>query len=205
MLASGEAGRGTARRDGRCVADATLSAGLPLPAQSVPPGGRAETPVGQTKAGVRPGWRFAMHSAGRSLDARAATIATMPAEPMSAQLSPIVPFLHYADLDAAAEWLPGVFGLDLRSLEREPSGTPRMAVLQHGNGIIFARQDAGAEALRGGRVYVYVDDVDAHHARVQANGVDAGEPRDEPWGDRVYNTHDLQGHPWTFATPIERS
>jgi MerR family transcriptional regulator, thiopeptide resistance regulator len=123
----------------------------------------------------------------------------------SEQLSPVVPFLHYADLDAAAEWLPRVFGLQLRSIEREPSGRPTMAVLQHGNGIVFARQDADAEALNGGRLYVYGDDVDAHHARVHSNDVAATEPRDEPWGDRAYSTHDLQGHPWTFATPIEPS
>jgi hypothetical protein len=56
-------------------------------------------------------------------------------------------------------------------------------------------QEAGAEALGGGRLYVYVDDVDAHHARVQANGVDSSEPRNEPWGDRAYSTHDPHEHP----------
>jgi PhnB protein len=80
-----------------------------------------------------------------------------------------------------------------------------MAVLQHGNGIIFARQEPGAQALSDGRLYIYIDDVDAHYARVRANEVAASEPRDEPWGDRAYFTHDLQGHPWTFATHIVRS
>jgi MerR family transcriptional regulator, thiopeptide resistance regulator len=129
----------------------------------------------------------------------------VPAEPNEEQLSPIVPFLHYADLDAAAEWLPLVFDLRLRSIEREPSGQLRMAVLQHGSGIIFARREPNAKGLSGGRLYVYVDDVDAHHAHVQAQHVEASPPRDEPWGDRAYSTHDLQGHPWTFATPIKHS
>jgi len=116
-------------------------------------------------------------------------------------VSPVIPFLHYADLDATAKWLPRVFGIPLTSLDRDPSGTPVMAVFQHGNGLIFARQDPGATALTGGRLYVYVDDVDAHHARVRASGVAASDPCDEPWGDRAYSTRDLQGHPWTFAAP----
>lgn len=122
--------------------------------------------------------------------------------PATTPISPIVPFLHYADLDAAAEWLPRVFGLRLKSIEHGPGGEPIMAVLQLGNGIIFARQEHDAAALTGGRLYVYVDDVDAHSRRVLESGVRASSPRDEPWGDRAYNTHDLQGHPWTFATPI---
>jgi hypothetical protein len=56
-------------------------------------------------------------------------------------VSPVIPFLHYADLDATAKWLPRVFGIPLTSLDRDPSGTPVMAVFQHGNGLIFARQD----------------------------------------------------------------
>ena len=60
---------------------------------------------------------------------------------------------------------------------------------------------APPDPLTGGRMYVYVDDVDAHHATVRAAGADASAPDDAPWGDRVYNTRDLQGHPWTFATP----
>lgn len=120
---------------------------------------------------------------------------------MTEHISPVIPFLHYADLDATAEWLPRVFGIRLRSMERGASGTPVMAVFQHRNGLIFARQEPGATALTGGRLYVYVSDVDVHHAQVRANDVTASDPRDEPWGDRAYSTHDIQGHPWTFATP----
>jgi uncharacterized glyoxalase superfamily protein PhnB len=120
---------------------------------------------------------------------------------MADDTSPVVPFLHYADLSAAAEWLPRVFGLTLRSLEKDGAGTPSMAVFQHGSGLIFARQVASATGLTGGRMYLYVDDVDAHHAAARAAGADASAPDHAPWGDRVYNVRDLQGHPWTFATP----
>ena len=121
---------------------------------------------------------------------------------MADDLSPVVPFLHYADLDAAAEWLPRVFGLTLRTVEKDAAGTPSLAVFQHGRGLIYARQVTSATGLTGGRLYLYVDDVDAHHAAAQAAGADASTPDSAPWGDRVYNVRDLQGHPWTFATPV---
>jgi uncharacterized glyoxalase superfamily protein PhnB len=121
---------------------------------------------------------------------------------MAEKISPIVPFLDYADLDASAGWLQQVFGFRQRSMERDQAGTPVMAVFQHGNGLIFVRQEAGAAAMTGGRMYVYVDDVEAHCAHVRSSGVEVTEPVDAPWGDRTYNTRDLQGHPWTFATPI---
>jgi uncharacterized glyoxalase superfamily protein PhnB len=121
---------------------------------------------------------------------------------MAEKISPIIPFLHYADLDACAVWLPEVFGFRQRSMERDQHGTPVMAVFQHGNGLIFTRQEANAVAMTGGRMYVYVDDVEAHYAHVRSSGVEVSEPVDAPWGDRTYNTRDLQGHPWTFATPI---
>jgi uncharacterized glyoxalase superfamily protein PhnB len=119
--------------------------------------------------------------------------------------SPIIPFLHYADLESAAEWLPRVFGLELTSFERAADGTPVMAVLDLGTGRLFAGHEPAATPLTGGRLYVYVPDVDDHHRSVCAAGVAASPPRDEPWGDRAYSTHDLQGHPWTFATPARSS
>lgn len=121
---------------------------------------------------------------------------------MAEKISPIVPFLHYADLDACAGWLQQVFGFRQRSMERDQAGSPVMAVFQHGNGLIFARQEAGTAAMTGGRMYVYVDDVEAHCEHVRSSGAEVTEPVDAPWGDRTYNTRDLQGHPWTFATPI---
>lgn len=124
---------------------------------------------------------------------------------MAEQISPVIPFLHYADLDACTEWLPRVFGFQLAAVERDPAGRLAMAVFRHGSGLIFARQEAAAAGLTGGRIYVYVDDVDAHFAHVQSSDVEASEPADSPWGDRTYSTRDLQGHPWTFATPIRRA
>ena len=50
-------------------------------------------------------------------------------------------------------------------------------------------------------VFVYLDDVDGHHARARAAGAEiVNAPHDEPWG-RTYSARDLDGHPWFFTTP----
>jgi len=50
-------------------------------------------------------------------------------------------------------------------------------------------------------VFIYLDDVDAHHARAQSAGAEiVHPPHDEPYG-RTYTARDLDGHPWFFTTP----
>jgi uncharacterized glyoxalase superfamily protein PhnB len=50
-------------------------------------------------------------------------------------------------------------------------------------------------------VFIYLDDVDAHHARARAAGAEIVEaPNDRPYG-RTYTARDLDGHPWFFTTP----
>lgn len=78
-------------------------------------------------------------------------------------------------------------------------------MFRHGSGLIFARQEDDAAALSDRRVYVYVDDVDAHFAHLRSSDVEASQPTESPWGDRTYSTRDLQGQPWTFATPIPQA
>jgi len=47
---------------------------------------------------------------------------------------------------------------------------------------------------------VYVDDVDKHYERAKAAGAEIHmEPTDQPYGDRRYDTEDLEGHNWFFA------
>jgi uncharacterized glyoxalase superfamily protein PhnB len=50
-------------------------------------------------------------------------------------------------------------------------------------------------------VFIYMDDVDAHHARAAAAGAKIEmAPHDQPYG-RTYTARDLDGHPWFFTTP----
>jgi uncharacterized glyoxalase superfamily protein PhnB len=48
---------------------------------------------------------------------------------------------------------------------------------------------------------IWVDDVDAHHARVKAAGVDAPAPEDKPYGVRTYSVTDPEGYEWGFMQP----
>lgn len=54
-----------------------------------------------------------------------------------------------------------------------------------------------------GRVIIWVDDVDAVHARAVAAGLrpEAG-PADAPWGERYFHLRDPDGHELSFARPL---
>lgn len=54
-----------------------------------------------------------------------------------------------------------------------------------------------------GRFIVWVDDVDAAHARLVAAGVRPSfEPRDAPWGERHFHVLDPAGHEVSIARPL---
>lgn len=54
-----------------------------------------------------------------------------------------------------------------------------------------------------GRVIIYVEDVDAMHARVVAAGHSPeAAPRDAPWNERFFHLDDPDGHQLSFARPL---
>ena len=61
----------------------------------------------------------------------------------------------------------------------------------------------GASGDRAHGIMVRVDDVDAHHARAVAGGVQIERPpTDYPYGERQYTAVDLGGHVWKFTQTI---
>lgn len=55
-------------------------------------------------------------------------------------------------------------------------------------------------------IYIYVDDVDDHHAQASEEGATIlTPPADRPFGDRVYVAADLEGHQWTFAQRMSKT
>jgi uncharacterized glyoxalase superfamily protein PhnB len=73
----------------------------------------------------------------------------------------------------------------------------------------LASEGAGRESPRslGGKVsqrlYVFVDDVDAHYERARSAGAKVmGAPKEQFYGDRVYEVEDLEGHRWKFAQHV---
>lgn len=131
----------------------------------------------------------------------------------------IVPYLTYADAPAAIEWLCRVFGFEeVRRMEVGDGRIGHAALRFQGEQVMLASsfEEAGTKSPRElpalhQQITVYLDDVDAHFAHVQAQGAEIlSEPEDQFWGDRTYWVQDLEGHRWTFqqhmhAVPDEES
>jgi uncharacterized glyoxalase superfamily protein PhnB len=72
-------------------------------------------------------------------------------------------------------------------------------------GLNLARSATRLGALHAG-VYVFVDDVDAHHERAKGAGAKVLiPPGDQPWGDRMYCCTDPEGQFWMFARRLTAS
>jgi PhnB protein len=118
----------------------------------------------------------------------------------------VTPYLLYEDVAAAIEWLGRAFGFEERLRFADEAGVVTHAEVTLGRGEVFlghpgpefrSPKELGAFTHL---VHVYVEDVDAHHARaVEAGAPILGDLEDTPYGDRRYDTEDLAGHRWSFA------
>jgi PhnB protein len=121
----------------------------------------------------------------------------------------VLPHLIYDDVGAAIAWLTDVFGFSERTAARHtgPDGTIGRTQMEIADSLITVGQPSiHADSPSGGvssMLYVYVDDVDGHYRRTRAAGATiVTEPADRPWGDRVYQVTDPEGHQWSFARHI---
>lgn len=122
-----------------------------------------------------------------------------------------VTLLVYRDLAAAHAWLVEVFGLAAGAVVHDGDRVVHAEVFA-GDGVIWMHREAPEHRMvpplaTGGlctaSVAVHVDDVDAHYARVAAAGAEITyEPVDQPYGYREYSARDLEGHLWSFQTPL---
>ena len=118
----------------------------------------------------------------------------------------ITPYLLYEDAAAAIDWLSRAFGFEERLRLTDEAGVVTHAELALGDGALYlghpgpdyrSPKRLGTSAHL---VHVYVDDVDAHHARaVEAGATIQLEPEDMPYGDRRYDAEDFEGQRWSFA------
>lgn len=126
--------------------------------------------------------------------------------------------LFYEDPAAAITFLERAFGFDTRLRIDAPDGGVVHSELTYGDAVVMVSGlvgEGGVDATRaapaqlGGRntqsLFLYVDDVEAHHARAVAAGAvvrtapadsDYGE---EYWADRGYEAVDPEGHRWWFS------
>src|SRR5262245_19837550 len=73
-----------------------------------------------------------------------------------------------------------------------------------GDGYLnLARADVDRPPVDAMRVIFYVDDVDAMHTHVVAQGFTPDtSPQDAPWGERYFHLSDPDGHALSFARPL---
>lgn len=135
----------------------------------------------------------------------------MPANPPE-NMSRITPAIFYDSPEAALEWLAEAFGFKTRLAFPGPDGKIVHAEMVHEDGVFMLGPTSMMDEWKspkslGGSMtqslYVYVEDVDAHHA----HAVDAGAEvvsglEDKFYGDRTYEVNDLEGHRWVFAQHV---
>jgi PhnB protein len=123
----------------------------------------------------------------------------------------LMPYLYYEDPNAALEFLTSAFGFRERFRMDGPDGRIAHAEVEVGDkGVVMlggpgesykSPKTLGVNATAS--IYVYVDDVDAHHARAREAGARIlREPEDQFYGDRNYGAADLEDHEWYFATHV---
>jgi len=121
----------------------------------------------------------------------------------------ITPYLYYEDVAAALDWLARAFGFTESVRMPGPDGGIMHAEMRVADGVVMMGRPGPdyTDPAKSGRVhqlqYVYVDDVDAHHARAKAAGAKIlTEPADQFYGDRTYAVEDPAGHQWSFAQHV---
>ncbi|HEY9367772.1 VOC family protein [Streptomyces sp.] len=120
----------------------------------------------------------------------------------------ICPTLRYEDAKAAIKLLTEAFGFTEHAVYEGEDGRVLHAELVYGNGMVMlGSSGTGSEfdklmASAGPvGVYIHVTDVDDHHARAVAHGVEiVMPPTDQEYGSRDYMARDAEGNVWSFGT-----
>lgn len=122
----------------------------------------------------------------------------------------ITPVLYYQRPESV-EWLERVFGFGARMKIPGPDGGIVHGELTFGDGLIMIgmpidREKWSTPERTGGTitqcVYVMVDDVDAHHARVAEAGAEVLSEPTDAHGQRRYKVRDPEGHLWWFVQEL---
>ncbi|MFI8366558.1 VOC family protein [Streptomyces sp. NPDC085466] len=120
----------------------------------------------------------------------------------------ICPALKYRDAKAAIKLLTEAFGFTATAVYEGEDGLVAHAELSYGNGMVMlgsSGTDSEFDKAMGAGgpvgIYVHVRDVDEHHARAAAHGVEiVMPPTDQDYGSRDYMAKDAEGNVWSFGT-----
>jgi uncharacterized glyoxalase superfamily protein PhnB len=120
----------------------------------------------------------------------------------------VIPYLLYADADAAIDWRVKTFGFTVRARDARRDGSVRHGELQLDGGGVIMVGSAGpgyqGSASLGGvtqLVRITVIDLKSHRDRTKATFAEASEMQVGPPGWLSYSVNDPEGHQWYFTEP----
>lgn len=121
----------------------------------------------------------------------------------------VSPYLLYEDAAAAVEYLQQTFGFELRLSQIGAAGRPHNELLLGEDGLVMLGQAGDSfksprtlDAFPPVMIHVYVDDVEALHARAKSVGAEITELELAPVGDRRFTATDPEGQLWVFAQRV---
>ncbi|MCS5733810.1 VOC family protein [Herbiconiux daphne] len=120
----------------------------------------------------------------------------------------VIPYLYYADADAALDWLERVLGFGPSTRWRLGGPSTREADIRVGDARVSisgrAPAGAGGEGAvgegAGALIIVHVDDVQAFYERVRSvePGAAPDAPVTQPYGPTMFTVVDPWGYRWNF-------
>jgi uncharacterized glyoxalase superfamily protein PhnB len=122
----------------------------------------------------------------------------------------IIPYLYYPDAAKALDFLVDAFGFEVISAYRDDDENVLTAQLRTGDGVVMIGPGMDGFGTRGvqdpdwatTRMFVYVNDVDAHYERARAAGARiVSEPAMHFSDNKIYVAADSGGQQWIFAEP----
>ena len=121
----------------------------------------------------------------------------------------ISPYLLYENAPAAVEFLQQTFGFELRLSQIGAAGRTHNELVLGDDGLVMLGQ--AGEGFSSPRtlgsfppsmIHVYVDDVEALHARAKDAGAEVTDLELSPAGDHRFTATDPEGQIWVFAERV---
>jgi uncharacterized glyoxalase superfamily protein PhnB len=120
---------------------------------------------------------------------------------------------------AAIDWLCSAFGFEVRLKIEGDKGTIVHSELVYAEGVVmvgsaddrFRKSPKQLGGVVTQALMVYVDDIEAHHARAVSQGAKVTralaetEYGDEWYVDRGYEAEDVEGHRWYFTQRLREA
>jgi len=121
----------------------------------------------------------------------------------------VSPYLLYEDAPAAVEFLQKTFGFELRLSQIGAAGRTHNELLLGDDGLVMLGQAGEGfssprtlDSFPPSMIHVYVDDVEALHARAKDAGAEVTDLELSPAGDRRFTATDPEGQIWVFAERV---